>query len=144
MPHDGLVESQAVKKTYAGSCHCGAVRFEADLDLAQGSFRCNCTICYKSRAWMAAVPPGSFRLLSGESSLRDYQFGKKRIHHKFCAQCGVRSFAQGSDGQGNESYVVRVNCLDGVEPGELVDVPVRYFNMLHDDFKSEPVETRHL
>ena len=131
-------------KTYQGSCHCGDVRFEADVDLAAGTFRCNCSICFKSRAWMAAVPAPSFRLLSGEASLRDYQFGQKRIHHRFCARCGVRPFAQGSDGQGNQSYVIRVNCLDNVDPQELVDAPVRYFNMLHDDFKSAPSETRHL
>ena len=131
-------------KTYKGSCHCAAVRFEADVDLAAGSFKCNCSICYKSRAWMAAVPAGSFRLLAGKDSLRDYQFGKKRIHHMFCTTCGVRPFAHGTDGKGNASYVVRVNCLDGVESAELVDLPVKYFNMLHDDFKTPPAETRHL
>jgi len=133
-----------MKKTYRGSCHCGAVRFEADIDLAQGTFRCNCTICFKTRAWLASVPAADFRLLSGEAELRDYQFHKKRIHHRFCTQCGVRPFSQGADAKGNPSYAVRLNCLDGADPAELAAAPVRYFNMLHDDFKSPPAETRHL
>jgi len=134
----------ADKKTYAGSCHCGAVRFEADADLAEGTFRCNCSICFKSRAWLAGVPAASFRLLAGEESLRDYQFGKKRIHHLFCSVCGVRPFSQVQDPEGNKMVAVRVNCLDGVDATEFVDAPIKYFNMLHDDFKSAPAETRHL
>ena len=133
-----------MKKTYRGSCHCGAIKFEADADLAQGTFKCNCSICFKSRAWLAAVPAGSFRLLAGEKNLQDYQFAKKRIHHFFCTQCGVRPYSRGTDSQGQDSYAIRVNCLDGVEPQEFADAPVRYFNMLHDDFKSPPAETRHL
>jgi hypothetical protein len=132
------------KQTYQGSCHCGAVRFEADLDLAQDTFRCNCTICFKSRAWLAAAPAASFRLIAGEANLRDYQFGQKRIHHRFCATCGVRPFSHGIDSKGNASYAVRVNCLDGVEAQAFAAAPVRYFDMLHDNFKSPPAETRHL
>ena len=60
-----------MKRTYQGSCHCGDVRFEADVDLAEGTFRCNCTLCFKSRAWMAAVPALSFRLLAGHASRHD-------------------------------------------------------------------------
>jgi hypothetical protein len=133
-----------MKKTHQGSCHCGAVRFEADLDLADGTFRCNCSICFKSRAWLAPVAGASFRLLAGEENLRDYQFGPKRIHHFFCSACGVRPFSQGLDPQGNKSYAVRVNCLEGIDDKEMVDAPIKYFDMRHDDFKSPPAETRHL
>jgi hypothetical protein len=41
-------------------------------------------------------------------------------------------------------YAVRVNCLDGVDAQEFAAAPVRYFDMLHDNFKSPPAETRHL
>ena len=132
-----------MKRTYQGSCHCGAVRFEADLDFAAGTAKCNCSICFKTRAWMAFIPADSFRLLAGEQSLSDYQFGKKVLHHRFCAQCGVRPFTHGVDPKGNRMYALKVNCLDGVEPGELADAPVQYMDMLHDDFKA-PAETRHL
>jgi len=133
-----------MKRAYPGSCHCGAVRYAAEIDLAAGTAKCNCSICFKSRAWMAFIPADAFRLLAGEQSLRDYQFASKSIHHVFCTQCGVRSFAHGADGQGNRFYAVRVNCLDGVDPRELIEAPVKFMDMLHDDFASAPAETRQL
>jgi len=134
----------AMKKTYQGSCHCGAVRYEADIDLAQGTFKCNCTICTKTRAWLAPVQAADFRLLAGESALREYQFGKHRLHHQFCGTCGVRPFSRGKDAQGRDTYAVRVNSLDNVLPEELINAPVRYFDMRHDNPKTSPAETRHL
>jgi hypothetical protein len=64
-------------KAYRGSCHCGVVTFEADLDLTQGSYRCNCTICRRSRFWPALAKPENFRLLTGESELTQYLFNTK-------------------------------------------------------------------
>lgn len=133
-----------MKRRYQGSCHCGAVRYEADLDLEQGTFKCNCSICTKTRTWLAIVSPEAFRLLAGDTDLTDYQFGTQTIHHLFCKQCGVRSFGWGDDPDSGRFYAIHVTCLDDVDLDQLIRAPITYVDGRHDDWRSPPAETRHL
>jgi hypothetical protein len=134
-----------MKKTYTGSCHCGAVRFECEIDLAHGTSKCNCSICTKTRYWKAIARADEFRLLQGQESLSDYQFGSYTIHHLFCSHCGVKPFGRGHlETLGGEFYAVNVACLDNATPEELVEARVRYEDGRNNSWESPPAETRHL
>jgi hypothetical protein len=134
-----------MKKTYHGSCHCGAVKFEADIDFTQGTNKCNCTICTKTRNWNVIIKPDAFRLLSGEDAQSNYQFGSKQGHSLFCKTCGVRSFERGHVKEIGGDYVsIKVSSLDDVDLADLIAAPVRHSNGRDNAWWEPPKEIRHL
>ncbi len=103
---------------YLGSCQCGAVSYEADVDLDQ-TITCNCSRCQRLGSVLAFAPRDAFLLKSGEDNLTEYRFNTKKLQHLFCKTCGIESFAYGDKPDGTSMVAVNVNCLDGVDPRAL-------------------------
>lgn len=126
-------------KTYHGSCKCGAVKFEATFDLAQGTTKCNCTACWKRRWWSAKVKPEDFRVLGGED---------QRVPgpDRFCRTCGVVPYATVDAAEWNDGAYVSINVatLDDLEPAELMAAPIQLCDGRNDDWWHEPAFSAHL
>jgi hypothetical protein len=123
-------------KTYSGSCHCGAVRFQAELDFAEGTFKCNCTSCTKARSWLIATPAARFRLVEGGDCQAEYEWtppgrAKPTVQFHFDLEA-----------MGGAFYAVQVSLLDDLDPNELAAAPVRYADGRHDRFDRAPDDVR--
>jgi hypothetical protein len=133
-----------MKRTYHGSCHCGAVAFTCALDLAEGTSKCSCSICRKSRMWKAIVSVPDVHLERGADMLADYQFGSGTIHHHFCKRCGVKVFGRGELPDTGPFYAISVPCLDDATAEEIAAAPLEYQDGANDAWERAPAETRHL
>ena len=136
------------KKTYHGSCHCKAVRYDVAFDLSKGTNRCNCSICWKARAWFAIVQQEDLKLLSGAEEMGQYRWipeGKKEPHltYRFCNHCGVRIYAAGEDeALGGKFFAIHVPTLDDASKDELAAAPLKFNDMLHNRPDRTPEDTR--
>ena len=94
----------------AGGCHCGAVRFEAELPASVEAQDCNCSICARTGFIHVIVPESRFRLLRGEDRLTAYTFNTGTARHLFCSVCGVKSFYRPRSNP--DGWSVNARCLD--------------------------------
>jgi hypothetical protein len=141
----GFEEETTMKKTYHASCHCGRVRYEADIDLSQGTGRCNCSYCAKVRNWSVNVKPEGFRLLCDEVETTDYQFGTMSGHHRFCKTCGLHAYSHGYVAEiGGEFRSVNIACIDDISPEELASLPIRYADGRNNSWWNAPAVTSYL
>ena len=93
-----------------GGCHCGAVRFEAEVPASVEVLDCNCSVCARTGFRHLIVPHGDFRLLGGEAALTSYRFGTGAANHLFCSICGVKSFYQPRSHP--DAWSVNMNAVD--------------------------------
>lgn len=109
--------------TVTGGCHCGAVRFEADVARDVRLLACNCSMCAKTGFLHMIVPHGEFRLLRGADALSSYRFGTGAAEHLFCRSCGIRSFYQPRSHP--NAWSVDFRCLDD---GHGLHAPIEPFD----------------
>jgi hypothetical protein len=99
---------------YAGSCHCGKVRYEVEGELSEVT-ECNCSICRRRGYLMWFVPRDKLHLKTPDSEVASYSFNKHRIKHRFCSTCGSATFGEGSNAKGNKMAAINVRCLEDVD-----------------------------
>jgi hypothetical protein len=97
---------------YKGSCHCGAVEFEVDADLASG-VQCDCSLCKRKNAIMLRVPAEKFRLARGQDALSLYQWNTRVAKHYFCKHCGIYTHHQPRTRP--DMIAVNMGCIDDVD-----------------------------
>lgn len=107
------------QQTYHGSCHCGAVRYEAKSAPIAEALSCNCSYCRRFGGLLAFIPAQDFTLRSGEAAIAGYQFGRKLVHHLFCRTCGIGSFGRGALPDGTQMVALNVRCIDEIDPDAL-------------------------
>ncbi|MBI5120830.1 MAG: GFA family protein [Rhodospirillales bacterium] len=109
---------------YQGSCHCGDVAFEVEGEV-QGLMDCNCSICVRKASLLWFVPRQALRLLTSETNLSCYKFGKEVISHRFCKRCGIHPFGEGIGPDGQPMAAINVRCLEGFD---FTKLPVTHFD----------------
>ena len=97
-----------------GSCHCGAITYEAEVDPAMSRI-CHCSDCQTMsgapyRAIVVAKEE-DFHILSGEPKIyvKTAESGNKRAQG-FCGECGTALFAT-SVGEGPKIYGLRLGAI---------------------------------
>jgi len=97
-----------------GECHCGAISYEAELDLEKVGI-CHCSDCQSLSAsafrTIAMVSGGSFAITKGtpKEYVKSGDSGNRRIQ-AFCPDCGSGLYATAADGN-RDVYNIRLGTV---------------------------------
>ncbi|NOX94146.1 MAG: GFA family protein [Alphaproteobacteria bacterium] len=106
-----------------GGCHCGAVKWEADVSDDVVADECNCSMCSMVGYYHVIVPASHFRLLMGEDHLTEYLFNTGVARHLFCKQCGVKSFYVPRSNP--DGYSLNLRCM---KEDQFTSIQIRPFD----------------
>lgn len=102
-----------------GSCHCGAVQYQAEVDLTKPIIECNCSYCERQGLLLSFVPNTGLVVTKGDDNLTEYHFNTGKITHSFCKTCGVQCFGR----SGDMGAAINVRTLTDVDLTSLTRTP---------------------
>ncbi len=109
--------------TLNGSCHCGAVKFSAELPKGLASARrCTCSICRMRGAVAVTVSIDGFTIHEGADKLATYRFNTNVAEHHFCSVCGI--YTHHKRRSNPNELGINVACLEDVSPFDFEEVVV--------------------
>jgi hypothetical protein len=97
-----------------GSCHCGRIAYRLDAEPRE-AIECNCSICRRKGALLAASAPDLFHLETSREDIATYTFGEHVIRHQFCKTCGCAPFAEGTGPDGEAMVAVNLRCAENID-----------------------------
>ena len=107
-------------KTYRGSCLCGSVGYEIQVESIQAS-HCHCSMCRKAHgaayATWGSVPSEDFRWTQGEDLVSANQ-SSQGLSRYFCSRCGSQL---GGANKTVDSFGFTVGTLEDDAPVEIVN-----------------------
>ena len=109
---------------YQGSCHCGAIALEVEGEI-KSAMACNCSMCQRKGSLLWFVPRNTLTLSTPEEASRVYLFNKHVIKHRFCPNCGIHPYGEGTAPSGDPMAAVNLRCIEGID---LQAVPVTHFD----------------
>ncbi|MGH6922291.1 MAG: GFA family protein [Propylenella sp.] len=103
-----------MQRPHALSCHCGAIRFEVDAELAD-LVECNCSTCARHSFLHWKVPVEAVRLVTQNVRISTYLWRDAAGGHHFCPVCGTAMMRTGYQ----TGVSLNARCIEGVDIFEL-------------------------
>jgi hypothetical protein len=133
------------KKLFHGSCHCGKIKFQANIDLTQETIKCNCTFCRKNSYWGIKVKNEDFEILEGQDYFSKTSSDPNIGEYIFCKHCSNMPFGITKKTEWTEEGAsIKISSLDDISTTELAALRITYYNGRDDSFTiiTDPIEIK--